>query len=822
MPPVLSPEPQVSEEALPAFPPPPPSSWEPASVPDQTQPTQRASGNNGNSNQPPVHSWTAHAADSVNQHIAPLVVSGEVRSTVGATADDLILDKANGDLNERNFRVFSGDFRYNTFDPRVFSRFRLNLDTPKEHTGWQLHSNLTVDPWSFVGTTQKVRVTGTGGDAVDLQLKWWAPTNTAINEIFLTSLNGDSIATPEIETDNGKTVVTKVNSVFGNTFTIPALEVDYTFQPVRWAWTGYKNDVLDLRIFPLALQDQAMTSDDPLHLSNHHIYWEPSPWLDEWKPGHVNTGATPKDFGQGQWSFDLPFFTRDSDLTRLTALRGTSLQWQPLDHTSIQAALASPKSLWQEYDSFQSFAGMARVKQDLWDGRVTMGGTYTSRWAYNDRAKDADNNVYAMDLTFQPGSWLTWENEAAMSKSLQDNTSAFKTDSRGWAWHTAVSNSWFGQQVLDRFYYTHMDEGFDPGLAHYRDTRQDQFWGRHLWLGRQPELFTALTPASPVNPEDVAAVRIGDGVDVGRDAFGLRVNGSFFDKRFEPLFDVRNVHRTNGKYLETVIREENTVRPMKWLMTKTLFLYHDLPKTAAGIDPFVIDVPTDQSLLNTLIPNGRNPSLLTFSLGAELYPAEQFSFWGIWEHTNDSTIATNNFPRGLLNSSNFHTFTEDGQVFRTTSPFLFSQGFFPQPPYPYFDIFRAGVYYTPVEEVELALDWTRNTFDHAGQIDDNLNHVGLMAAWSPIKRLIIAGRYVMSWAVDITDENAGGGKKFDRHHSLFGRIAWKPTDDSQLYVEFGEAALGPSVLVFTTNPYGNYYPTLDTEHLVRLVYENTF
>ncbi len=757
----------------------------------------------------------------LNQRLAPVAVSGEVRSTVGITRDDFLLQEANGDLNERNFRVFSGPFRYNTFDPRVFSRLRLNLDTT-EQQGLQFHSNLTVDPWSVVGKTARVTVVGTTPtDSVEVELKWWSATNTAINETLLTLTNGDSIATPEIEVSEGRTVPTSVKSVFSNTFQIPSLEVDYTFQPIRWFWTGYRNDVVDLRVFPLALEDQALTSDDPLHLSNHHIYWEPSPWLDEWRAGRLNVGATPDDFTRGEWSDDLAFFTRDSDLTRLTALRGGSLRWQVFDGTSLQAAIASPKGLWQEYERFDSFVAMTRVKQELFEDRVSLGGLYTARWGYNKRSKDATNTVYAVDVSVAPWEGTKIESEGAISHALEDRTSAFKHDRRGWAWHSALTNDWWGERLSSRLYYTHMDAGFEPGLANYRNTRQDQFWGRHLRFKRRPRLFTAVSPVSSLRWEDIDAVRIGDGVDIGRDAVGFRLLGSFWDKQVQPSVDVRNVHQTRGKYVETVIRQENTVHPLKWLTAKTLFIYHDLPKTIGGLDPFVVNADTNRPLNNAAIVNGRNPSLTTFSVGAELAPRETVSVWGIWERTNDTTIATGNFPRGLLNDTTFATFTDEDQVIRFQSPFLYSQGFFPQPPYPFFDIFRAGVFLAPTEDLEMSLDWTRNEFEHAGQIDDNLNHLGLMAGWSPTKRLIVIGRYVVSWAIDVTNENAGGGAKFASHHGLYGRLTWKATSDSDLSVEFGEAALGPSIL-FTVDPSGDSYPTLDTEHLVRIIYSNRF
>lgn len=756
----------------------------------------------------------------LNERLAPLAVSGEARSSLGITRDDVIAQEANGDLNERNFRILSGPFRYNTFDPRIFSRLRVNLDTD-ETTNWQLHSNVTMDPWSFVGKTERVTVTGqTPTDSVEVELKWWSATNTAINEAFNTLNNGDSIATPEIETNEGRTVATCVTSAFSNTFCIPELDIDYTFQPVRWLWTGYKNEVVDWRVMPLALEDQAIGSDDPLALSNHHIYWEPSPWLDQWVPGRVNVGATPDDFTRGRFSDDLSFFTRDSDLTRLTALRGSTLRWG-LEDTHFQAAVASPKGLWQDYGSFDTVLGMARLKQEFLDDRFHLGGLHTSRTGYTEGKRDSTNRVYSVDSALSPVEGVKWEGQGAFSNSTQDRTGNFKSNTRGWAWHNALTVAMLEDHLTSRAFYTHMDEAFDPGLANYFNTRRDRFWGRHLRFKRKPLAWTAASPVSPVRWEDIEGARIGDGVDIGRDALGFRLTGSLLDERLQPLFDVRNVHQDSGKYIETVWRQETAVKPVRWLTAKTLFIYHDLPKTTAGIDPFLIDTDTGQSLANTAITDGQDPSLTTFSVGAEVAPTNVFAVWAIWERTNDSTAATDNFPRGLLNGSSLRTFTDGTQVIRTTSPFLYGQGFYPQPPYPFFDVFRAGVYVAPIEQLEFAFDATRNEFEHAGQIDDNLNHLGLTTAWAPTKRLVVMGRYVVSWAIDAASMNAGEGAKTASHHSLYGRLTWKTSEDSDLSVEFGEAALGTSLL-FTIDPLGDFYPTLDTEHLVRILYSNKF
>ncbi|RKY36432.1 MAG: hypothetical protein DRP78_03645 [Candidatus Omnitrophota bacterium] len=111
----------------------------------------------------------------------------------------------------------------------------------------------------------------------------------------------------------------------------------------------------------------ALTSDDPLHLSNNKIYWEESPGLASWKPGNFN--SLPKDFSQGFFDDSLAFFTRDSSGQRLTALRGISLDFFPDDQTSIELVTATPKTLWQEYSNTDTVASSLRVKHflsDIW------------------------------------------------------------------------------------------------------------------------------------------------------------------------------------------------------------------------------------------------------------------------------------------------------------------------------------------------------------------------------------------------------------------------------------------------------------------------
>jgi hypothetical protein len=53
-------------------------------------------------------------------------------------------------------------------------------------------------------------------------------------------------------------------------------------------------------------------------------------------------------------------------------------------------------------------------------------------------------------------------------------------------------------------------------------------------------------------------------------------------------------------------------------------------------------------------------------------------------------------------------------------------------------------------------------------------------------------------------------------------LRWLINEEDSLSVEYGVAALGAPVALFSTDPAGDFYPTLDTEHLIRVLYSNRF
>jgi len=774
-------------------------------------------------------------------------VKGEYQVAFGVRSNgDFIWKDANGDLNERNYRILWGDAKYNTYDPAIFDRLRLDLDIDKFSdeeneflNNLSAHVNLTVDPWSFTGKTDKFTLNGVGGDAADFQLKWWANTGYTINEIVPTLSNGDAMALPEIKVIDGMTSPTRVSTTFSNIFSIPAKKVSTTFMPVRELWFDYKEEPVKFRFFPMGYQDQALTSDDPLALSNRHTWWEESPWLAEWKPGTLNTGATPDDFSKGIWDDSLAFFTRDSDGLRLTALRGMAFEYDGVD-MSLKSTLASPKNLWQDYGVFQTYASATRLKYDL-AYNLGVGLTNTTHFGYNGGDLDGVNYVFGADAKYEPFLGTRVNAEVAMSQATFDRTvEAFTSEKHGNAYFVSLENRFPQDDIYEHDFnairkidaetsflkskirLARMDTDFESSLASFHQTRDDEFWSRHISFRKHPlYLYTGLN--KPMNFEDIKTFAIGDGLDAGRNVIGWRLEGEtlFFGRNLDALFDVRNVHNVNGDFIENVSRLESSYEVTDKLTTRILGISQDMPDTVAGYDPFIFDSVTGKPLVNTAIVGGEDPSLKTGSLGFNYEFSKQFSVNTVWEHTNDSNVATDNYPRGLFNSSSFTTSIEDGKVYREPIPFLYGQQNFPMPPYNYFDIYKLGFSFTPFEQIEFYLDCAYNENKKAGQIDDNMNHYGLEIAYTPTQKWAFLFKYTHSRWVDLNTLNSSGQAFYQWHNNFFVESRYHVSENSEFIFDYGVGGITPlgSSLY---DPFGGALAVLDTQHIVRVYYKKKF
>ena len=352
-------------------------------------------------------------------------VSGHVRMGIGFDTDDTFLKRANYDLNELNFRTLSTnalDNRENTYDPGVYSQIKLDVDYQSDESPVSAHTNIAIDPWSFVGKSKTVTVEGAGGDRLDVEYFYWGNSDYTVNRVLHTLDNGDRLALPEFRVKDGKVAAQNLTSSFGNTFAVPELDIDQTFQPFRELWFDvHPSDRFHMRIFPFAYEDMALTSDDPLRLSNNKIYWEESPWLASWQPGNLNSGAG--DFTQGRWDDSLAFFTRDSDGRRLTSLRGINIHMKPLEKSDIQVTVATPKHLWQEYSSVDSLPMAARSKYRFND-KFQIGSTYAGHLGFHKDTVDAYDLVSSADTKFILKENIKVEAQTARSYFSQDRSNA--------------------------------------------------------------------------------------------------------------------------------------------------------------------------------------------------------------------------------------------------------------------------------------------------------------------------------------------------------------------------------------------------------------
>jgi hypothetical protein len=788
---------------------------------------------------------------------AGIKVTGEAQVRMGMDSGNTVWKRANWDLNERNYRRNSVDAFNNkadTFDSRTYDRMAVKLEKENE-AGFGFYSNLVVDPWSFTGKSAKTTVTSSGGDSADIELKYWSNTGYTINEKAYTTSKGNSFDLPEIKVKNGQTDgFTKAGDYTipgSDTFTIPSMKIYYDFQPLRELWVDYKSDVFSAKFFPLAYENQALTFDDPLRLSNNRQWWEDSPWLRKWTPGIKNSGLTPVDFTKGYWDNALSFYTRDSEGQRLTSLRGFNFQFTPKEGTSIVSSLATPKDLWQDYGSVDNVISATRAKHQLLDN-LKVGATYTARLGFNtdkDYRTDAKNYVAAGDASFEIINGILANAEFAASKSYYDlSDSQYKTEPAGNAYYFSIIGRFPYRSILHtqygydgiqpeeresffnkfRFFLSRMDKSFDQSLSSYVETRDDEWWGRHLNF-RQPFRFYYegdVGGGKLLTWDDVKSFKIGNSIDIGRNTMGLRVESLLWDKKVDNLFDVRNAHATSGKFIENVARDELTVQVNDRLTTKALGIYQRVPKTTQGLDPFIFDPLTREPLTNSAIEDGMNASLKTGSLGLNYAFFDWLAVNGIWEYTNDYTLGYDGFPRSTLEGQNMGSvFYENNNRYRQRQQFLYDQQFFPKPPYPFYNIFRTGMTLRPAEEWEIYLDYTRNSYEKAGQVDSNLNHVGLEVAYSPTPKFGIFLKYTFSRWQDLDKLTSGESTKMFAHHNAFIEFMYRKSSFENLVFQYGEASRDPymgGILDVGWDPYGGSVETLDTEHIFRLYYRRKF
>lgn len=787
-------------------------------------------------------------------------ITGEVRTGFGFESEEFHWQRANYDLNEKSFRLLTDQNfakKENTYDPAIFSRLAFNVDAAPEASPFSFHTNISIDPWSYTGKTRKTIVSGGAAaegtgiinnpdvDSAEIQLLYWGNTGYTVNQTYRTLEQGDGFALPELKVVDGYTQPIRVNSTFGSLenhfdkfFDIPALKVETQFQPVREFWMDFTPDEsFGVRVFPMAYSDQALTSDDPLRLSNNKMFWEPSPWLNSWKSGHFNSDAAANDFFQGYWDNSLTFLTRDSDGRHLTALRGFSIGYAGED-TTFNTVLATPKTLWQNYDTVSAAPASARLKHFL-DESFYVGGITNVHYGFTDEGStDSTNFVYGLDSGYMPTESVKIEGQVSTSRSKQDITNTtYETEQRGNAYYISVtSSSVMDAEMLKKdyfnlarqtdeetyyknmFYWGQMDSGFESSLSNYHNTRDDSYWARHINFRPPLDLFFT-EGKGRMGIEGLQPFANGNGLDYGRSAFGLNNEFAFWGGDLINRNHARNVHSTDDEYIETVVRTELEHKTTEKLTTKVMFLRHDLPETTENLDPWIADADGD-FVVNDNIIAGKDPSVNTASAGLKYAFNDAWTWNGVYEYTNDFTGGSDNFPRGILNSSSFTTFGLNGLTYRTDIPFLYSQGFFDLPPYEYHNVFKTGIGFKPDNKFSVYLDYTRNPNEFAGQIDNHINHVGLEVAYRPVSKFGMMVKYTWSRAKDPFNIIHGDINTYS-HHNVYTELRYKFDPLSNLVLQYGVGTV-PNVSSDSFDPFGGSLPVLDTQHIVRLSYQKFF
>lgn len=779
-------------------------------------------------------------------------VSGEVRAAMGIDANgNAIFERANADLNEKNWRQVSSNAlnnNINTYDPAIYSRLKVVMDASVAASVVSVHLNLTVDPWSFIGKSNTQAVRGTDGDVAKIQYLTWGNTGYTVNSIINTS-SGNGINLPEIKTHGNivpATTILPLQEFYGDaydTFNIPSAKIDYSFNPFREAWVDLKpTEEFKLRVFPMAFSDQALSTDDPLKLSNNTQWWAESPWLDGWQQGSLNAGATPVSFTKGQWDKSLSFFTKDSDGQRLTALRGVSMDWKPGDETSLDATIATPKTLWQDYGDITALPASARLKQFIGD-LFYIGAVGNMHEGYNDNEQiDAENYTGGVDGGLVLGKALKLSAEYAASKSIYDETSPeYTTKYNGNAYYVALETAsnggdedllkkdYYGMQPTaktdsfykSRIYFARMDEGFESSLSDYHGTRGDSFWDDHLTF--YPSDYRYLPGGAPhMSDSDLGPFGIGNGIDYGRSVIAWRGDTNLMEGKLQGLADVRHVTDNYGNDLETVARTQWTLGLTDKLTTKALLLWDAMPKTIAGVDPFDGYDPTGQNVNNNAVIGGKDPSLKTGSLGARYAVTDWAAVNGVWEYTNDFVLGTNEFPESVFNDLSTKPYVQNGRNYLAYYPFVYDQSYFEQAPYPYYNIFKTGLELTPSEVWHIYLNYTRNPNEFAGNFDDNMNHYAIETSYVPTPKIGFFASCTFSQGYDVNRLVNDQELDYRDYVNFFFETRMILPKEVTMSIQYG---VGPSYNIQTsaTNPNLTYSSVvLQTEHIVRIVFDKKF
>jgi len=256
--------------------------------------------------------------------------------------------------------------------------------------------------------------------------------------------------------------------------------------------------------------------------------------------------------------------------------------------------------------------------------------------------------------------------------------------------------------------------------------------------------------------------RIGNSIDGDREVISWDIRFGEYEG-VNTYFNIRNVRQsTDDTFIENVFRNEMSYKISDDLLTKFLFLYHERNET----------------------DEGKNQDTSTVSAAFQYKFTDWLRLEEIWERTTE-------YPGYPGNVYDWLTIN-------------------PQPPYPYYYIVSSKMVFVPADWAEISLENTYNEFEHAATLDDFMNYSGTtMRFWLTEKfSANLIYRYSIVADYDKNYEKTG-------HHNLYFDFTYDIFDDASLKLQFSELGNYVQGIGWQTS-------VLDTQHIVRILYEGRF
>ena len=262
--------------------------------------------------------------------------------------------------------------------------------------------------------------------------------------------------------------------------------------------------------------------------------------------------------------------------------------------------------------------------------------------------------------------------------------------------------------------------------------------------------------------DDEENYRIGNGIDKDRKVTAIDLSIGEFEGT-DIYLNARNVNSaTDDSLVENIIRGEVSYRSSDQMLYKFLVLTHNRPDNAAD----------------------KSQDINTGSMGFKYDFTDWLSLEEIFERTNEYP----EFPDYLYSWATMN----------------------PEAPYPYYCINKTRLVFSPDKWTEIGLEYIYNEFNYAATLDDFMNYAGADIKYQIYEdvstRLVYRYSRVSDYGLD--GEVVG-------HHNLYFECVYDCDENSRFSLQFSD--LGNYI-----EGLGWQSAVLDTQHIVRLVYEGTF